>query len=380
MREPGFGTRCVHHGDDYGRHFGSPSPPIYQTATFVATDAAQLGRRERSRPPGYDYTRVDNPTTHAFESHVAALEGAEAARSFASGMGAIAAVVLHACGAGDHVVCVDTVYGPTQAFLRDYASRFGVEATFVDGRDPAEFAEATRPNTRLFFLESPSTRVFHLQDLAAVAAIARELSILTALDNSWASPCFQNPHEYGIDLVVHSATKYIGGHSDVLAGVVTGNARRIRRLQLHEGVLLGGVLDPFAAWLLLRGLRTLALRMERHQASGLTVARALERHPRVHRVLHPGLPSHPQHALAARQMRGYGGLFSVVLAGADRDAARAAANALRYFGVAFSWGGYESLCVPVEFPEYGGQWGLRLHVGLEDPEDLLDDLLAALGA
>lgn len=380
MREPGFGTRCVHHGDDHGSHFGAPSPPIYQTATFVATDAALLGRREHASPPGYDYTRVDNPTTHAFESHVAALEGAEAARSFASGMGAIAAVVLHACGAGDHVVCVDTVYGPTRAFLKDYAARFGVDTTFVDGRDPADFAKATRAETRLYFLESPSTRVFHLQELAAVAQIARDRGILTAIDNSWASPYFQNPHEHGIDLVIHSATKYIGGHSDVLAGVVTGDARRIRRLQLQEGVLLGGVLDPFAAWLLLRGLRTLAVRMERHQSSALHLARALERHPRVHRVLHPGLPSHPQHALGQRQMRGYGGLFSVVLEDTEREQALTVANALRYFGVAFSWGGYESLCVPVEFPEYGGRWGLRLHVGLEDPEDLLADLEDALRA
>ncbi|HEU4752666.1 MAG TPA: PLP-dependent aspartate aminotransferase family protein, partial [Armatimonadota bacterium] len=226
----------------------------------------------------------------------------------------------------------------------------------------------------------PSSLVFRLQDLPAVTALARERGIVTAIDNSWASPYFQNPAEMGVDLVLHSATKYLGGHSDLVAGVVMGAEGRMQELSAWEGRLLGGMLDPFAAWLMLRGVRTLPVRMERHQQSALAVARFLEEHPRVARVHYPGLPSHPQYALARAQMRGYSGLLSLELKDPGREAACRFVDALRYFGIGVSWGGFESLAVPFTLAEPGAEprWAVRLHIGLETVDDLLKDLDGAL--
>ncbi|HXG23566.1 MAG TPA: aminotransferase class I/II-fold pyridoxal phosphate-dependent enzyme, partial [Chthonomonadales bacterium] len=307
---------------------------------------------------------------------------AEAARCFSSGMAAISAAVLHSVRAGDHIVAVKTIYGPSQALLSQYISRFEVSVTFVPGIDPQQFADALRPNTKLIYLESPSSLVFHLQDIAAVTALAHERGLLTLVDNSWASPYFQNPIELGADLVVHSATKYLGGHSDLIAGVLMGSKVHIDSIKDNEGALLGGVLDPFASWLLLRGLRTLPIRMERHQTNALAIARYLEAHPKVARVYYPGLPSHPQYALGRRQMRGFSGLMSFVLKDGGKEAVFAMVNRLHYFHIACSWGGYESLVYPLTLPaEENGrqQWGARIHVGLETVDDLLEDLENALG-
>lgn len=382
MREPSFETLCAHFGEDPARYAGAMVPPIFQNSLFTSPDAETWVARNALYPEVYDYTRVANPTTDILETKLAALERAEAARCFGSGMAAISAAIFHAVRAGDHIVAVKTIYGPSQTLLSQYISRFEVSVTFVPGTDPQQFADALQPNTKLIYLESPSSLVFHLQDIAAVTALARERGLLTLVDNSWASPYFQNPIELGADLVVHSATKYLGGHSDLVAGVLMGPKAHIDSIKDNEGTFLGGVLDPFASWLMLRGLRTLPIRMERHQANALAIARYLEAHPKVARVYYPGLPSHPQYALGRRQMRGYSGLMSFALKDGGKEAVFAMVNRLRYFHIACSWGGYESLIHPLTIPaEEKGHvlWGARIHVGLETVDDLLEDLENALG-
>ncbi len=381
MREPGFETLCQHAGEDPTRYLGAVVPPIYQASLFTSPDCDTFVHRAERHPQVYDYTRVANPTTDILQAKIAAIEHCEAARCFASGDAAVAATILHCVGAGDHVVAVDTVYGPTKAILSNYLARFQVSTTFVPGTEVDDFARAIQPNTRLIFLESPSTMVFRLQDIRAVTALAKERNIVTALDNSWCSPYFQNPADMGVDLVIHSATKYLGGHSDLVAGVVAGARTHVDAIASREGSLLGSILDPFAAWLMLRGLRTLALRMERHQSNALAVARFLEQHPRVSRVHYPGLPSHPQYELGRRQMRGTSGLMSFELKDATREDVFRVLDRLRYFRIGVSWGGFESLALPVRFPAPPSPpecWGARIHVGLETVEDLLEDLDNAL--
>jgi cystathionine beta-lyase len=394
VKEPGFETLCAHYAEDPARFLGAVVPPIFQNSLFAAPDCETFAAPGKGYPATYEYTRVANPTTDILEAKLAALEKTEAARCFASGDAAVTAAILHGVRSGDHVVAVETSYGPTKAILQGYLRKFNVSVSWVLGTDVQQFADALQPNTKLIYLESPSSLVFHLQDLPAVAALAQERGILTVIDNSWASPYFQNPVELGVDLVVHTTTKYLGGHSDVVGGVVIGARTHLDSIKAREGTLLGGILDPFAAWLTLRGLRTLAVRLDRHQQSALRVARYLEAHPRVARVLYPGLESHPQYALARRQMRGNNGLLSFALKDGTREAAFQVINRLRYFHIAVSWGGYESLAIPIGFPELddpdvayvAGQagtpdnlrWGARLHVGLESVDDLLEDLDQAL--
>ncbi len=257
--------------------------------------------------------------------------------------------------------------------------------TFVDGSDPQDYADALRPNTTLLYLESPSSVVYKQQDLAAVVAIAKQCGAATLCDNSWATPYFQNPLTWGVDLVVHSATKYLGGHSDIVAGVVVGSKARMEPLAEREGALLGAMLDPFAAWLLLRGLRTLAIRMERHQQNARRIAQALSDHPAIAVVHYPGLPADPQRELTRRQLHGTSSLLSIELKEQSREAAYRFVNALRYFGIGCSWGGFESLALPMGIPAHivGGKpgetrWMIRLHIGLESADDLWADLQAAL--
>jgi cystathionine beta-lyase len=381
MRDPGFETLCAHAGDDPSRFLGAPVPPIYQNSLFTVPDAESFFNRAARHPDGYDYTRCANPTTDVLETKLAALERTESARCFGSGMAAVSAAILYGVKAGDHVVAVETVYGPTRQFLTEYLPRFQVEVTFVPGDDPEQFRTACRPETRVFYLESPSSLVFRQQDLAAVAGVAREREVLTVIDNSWASPYFQNPADFGVDLILHSATKYLGGHSDLVAGVVMGPKIHLDRLKAQEGQLLGGILDPFASWLMLRGVRTLPVRMDRHEQSAVTVARYLEGHPAVACVHYPGLESDPQRGLGKRQLRGTSGLLSFELKNGTRETACAALDRLRYFGIGVSWGGFESLATPLSLADHRGgpeRWGMRLHIGLETVEDLLEDLDQAL--
>ena len=357
-------------------------PPIYQTSLFAYDDVAsfrqsfQLGDKDT-----HNYSRVSNPTLDVAEQKVAALEGMDRCKLFTSGMAAISAAILSCVRTGSHVVCVDTVYGPTRQFLTDYLPRFGVTTTFVDGRDPADFAAATTEATTLYYLESPSSILFRLQDLEAVTAIAKARGITTICDNSWASPVYQQPAKFGVDIVVHSATKYLAGHSDVVAGALCTDSKRFARILEDEVCLLGAALPPFPAWLLLRGLRTLPIRLKAVGETAGVVARWLQARPEVAEVFYVGLEGYPQAALRDKQLRGMTGLVTFMPATQDEAKIIKFAEALRLFYLGVSWGGHESLVVPLQqqpldWPEK--KWMLRLYCGLENVDDLLEDLEQAM--
>lgn len=359
--------------------FGAVAPPIFQTSLFEAESLRE--RYDHGGSQRYHYSRVGNPTLELAEKKLAVLEGTERALCFASGMGAISSAILTFLHSGDHVICVETVYPPTRELLANWLQRYGISVDFVSGEQVEAFEQARRPNTRMVYLESPSSIYFRLQDLAAVAHWAHQHGILTLCDNSWASPLFQNPHALGVDLVLHSASKYLAGHSDLVAGVVAGRADHLEAIAKTRE-LLGSTLEPFGAWLLIRGLRTLPLRMERAQKQGLTVAGWLAERPEIAKVNHPGLPTHPQHALAQRQMRGYGSLFSFETHPITAEQAYAFTDALTLFRFGPSWGGYESLLLGWQQgePDTEGKapWLFRIYIGLEHPDDLLHDLARAL--
>ncbi len=378
--DPGPETICTHLGEDPQRQHGAASPPIYQTSTFIYPDAGTFETRRKPGVRRYDYTRGGNPTNQVLEAKLARLEKAAWADCFGSGMAAISAAINACVKAGDHVVAVAHCYGPTQWYL-NHIRRFDVATTFVDSVHPEDFIAAIRPETRVIYLESPTSGRFEVPEIEPITRVARQRGIVTLFDNSWASPYFQNPLERGVDMVLHSATKFINGHSDVVAGVVAGRDEKLRQRLWQEVELAGGILDPHAAWLMLRGLRTLPLRMERHQENGLAVARMLAEHPKVARVLHPGLESHPQHAVARRQLRGYSSLFSFALKDQSREAMNRLLDRLRLFGIGVSWGGFESLILGgTLFSSRAAEpeWLIRVHIGLETAADLIADLRQAL--
>jgi cystathionine gamma-lyase len=357
--------------------------PIYATSTYV--------QQSPGVHKGYDYARTKNPTRMAFERCVADLETGTAAFAFASGLAAIA-TTLECLDHGSHLIAVDDLYGGTRRLFERVRKRSaGIEATYLDLTDASALEAAIRPNTRLIWVETPTNPLLKLIDLDRVAAIAKSRGIWAAADNTFASPYIQRPLEHGFDLVVHSTTKYLNGHSDMVGGVavVGQNAELRERLGFLQNAA-GAIQGPFDSFLALRGLKTLALRMERHCASGLRIAQWLERHPKVRRVFYPGLPSHPQHALAKAQMRAFGGMISAELRGTLDDAKRFLERC-RLFALAESLGGVESLIehpalmthgsVP---PEVRASLGIgdslvRLSVGIEDADDLIADLAAALG-
>ncbi|MEM8930748.1 MAG: aminotransferase class I/II-fold pyridoxal phosphate-dependent enzyme [Acidobacteriota bacterium] len=385
-------TDLMHHGEDRRGHHGAVVPPIYQNSLFTFESWDAIDTAFDHRTDSFLYSRASNPTVALAEAKLARLAGGEKARLFASGMGAIAAAVLHCVDAGDHVVAVKNLYGPANNLLNVYLRRkMGIETTFVVGDDLDELAAALTERTRLIVLESPSSAVFGLQDIAAIAALARERGLRTLIDNTWATPIFQRPLDLGIDLEVHSASKYLCGHSDTVAGVVIGRARDIDRITVEEGELLGAKAAPIEAWLLTRSLRTLPLRMRQHQANAMAVATFLEAHPKVRRVRYPGLASFPQAELARRQMLGFSGLLGFELATDDLDAIRRFFDGLDVFQIGVSWGGHESLIYapaisylkelpPERFAALGIALGdMRVSVGLEDVDDLVDDVTQALG-
>ena len=374
-----------HLGEDRDALMHAVVPPVFQSGNFSYPTVAAMRetvQQEFDRPL---YTRGYNPTVAMLRKKVAALEGAEDALVFSSGSAAIAAAVIAFVQAGDHVVCVRKPYSWTRKLLDELLARFGVEVTYVDGTDAENYRRACRDNTRLFILESPNSLTFELQDLGAVAAIAKEQGVLTLCDNSFNSPLFQRPIEHGIDLVAHSATKYLNGHSDVVAGVLAGSQAHIRQVMAKEFMTLGAAPSPHDAWLLMRGLRTLGLRMHRSADSAARVAHFLEAHPKVARVHWPGLEIHPQHALANRQMERVAGLMSIELDAPDEAAVERFCDGLQRFLIAVSWGGYESLQFPVcTLKGPSGYYTdlpftlVRLYVGLEDPDHLIADLDQAL--
>jgi cystathionine beta-lyase/cystathionine gamma-synthase len=376
-----FETTCIHVGEDRMAYEGAAVPPIFQTSTFIYPEASEFSHHGAADNPHWDYTRVRNPTTAILEAKLAHLEHASWARAFGSGMGAISAAISTCVRAGTHVVCTAHCYGPTRTLLDETFGKFGVATTYVEGCNPDDYIHAIRPETALVYLESPTSATFEVPEIRPITNAARARGIRTILDNSWASPYFQNPLVLGCDLVVHSATKFIGGHSDVVAGAVVGLDSTLKAGLMREAELLGAVLDPFAAWLLIRGLRTLRLRMEQHQKSGLAVAQALATHPKILQVNHPGLRVHPQYDVAQRQLRGFPGLFSFALADQSGEAARQFLDRLRLFHIGVSWGGHESLAIEMPSNLGAPPDGLRLirmHVGLEATDDIVADVVQAL--
>ncbi len=382
----GFQTDCTTTGEDRERFLGSVPPPIFESSLFTFPTYETFQRAVAASPVEAErpyYTRGRNPTVEVLERKLALLERGEAARVFASGMAAIAASILSAAHAGDHVIAVRSIYNNSYTLLSRYLPRFGIETTFVDCTDLANVERAIRPNTRALYLESPGNPAMHLVDIAAAAELARAHNLTSIFDNSLATPYNQRPLEHGIDIVVHTATKYLSGHSDVVAGALIGNAERITNIARDEVRELGGIIGPFEAWLVLRGIRTLGLRMQAHNEAGMRIASWIETRPEVLRVNYAGLPSHPQRELARRQMCGFGGLLSIVLRGGLTRAVRFV-DALQMFGIAVSWGGFESLALPInpdpamprELTEDLGivPGMVRLSIGLEDIEDLMADL------
>ncbi len=366
--------------------FNAVSPPIFQTSIFCFPSYDEFRDALSDEESHYLYTRGNNPTVNLCEEKLAALEGAEAAKLVSSGVAASSLAILGSLKSGDHAVVVGDCYSWVRYFFDTYLAGYHIEHTYVEGTDSAEFEAAIRPNTRLFYLESPTTFTFKLQDLASVAAIAKSRGIRTVIDNTWATPFFQNPIALGVDVVVHSASKYLGGNSDVIAGVIAASRPVMKELFEQQFLPLGPVPDPFAAWLIMRNLRTLHLRMPRHFENALALATMLEGHRKVEQVLYPLLPSFSQYELARRQMRGGSGLFSFRLRTERLEEVKAFVDSLRLFKRAVSWGGYESLVFPagVKFADDAvpaDRLGLiRLHAGIEEVDLLLEDVHNALEA
>lgn len=298
---------CTHYSEDPSRFAGAVTPPIFQSSLFTECEGNEGDREGR-----YAYTRVSNPTTEIVENKVAALEQGEAAKCFSSGMGAISAAMMHYLKKDSHVVAVASIYGPAHRFLAEYMKRFGVEVTFVKGTDTEEIEGAIRENTDLIYLESPSTYLFLVQDLAKIAEIAKRHHAATVIDNTYCTPIFQKPLTFGIDMVVHSASKYLGGHSDIIGGVVIGRKEDIDQIAQSERELFGAVMSPFDSWLMLRGIRTLPVRMKQHMVNAMEMAAYFQELPVVKEVIYPWWETHPQYELAKKQMTGASGLMSVV--------------------------------------------------------------------
>lgn len=370
-------TQLQHLGEEK-KAFGAVTPPIVQTSLFVFDDVDSFVNRDDSREgEPWVYSRVGNPNLTMLEQKLAMLEGTESARVFNSGMAAISAAILTAVESGSHVVCVDTAYGPTQQFLRDYLPKFGVTTTFLPGLSTDEILGAIKPETKLVYLESPGSILFRLQDFEAITSYCRERGIITITDNSYCSPIFQQPAQFGVDLVVHSATKYLVGHSDVVAGVVAGRRDLLLRIARNEMPLLGAALAPFPAWLMLRGMRTLALRMRHAQEVGNAIASWLKDQPFVEQVFHAGFDKSP---LREKQMQGTSSLLSFQPKNQAREWSVKFVEALQIYQLGVSWGGFESLSVPLEMQP--GDWPekrfiIRLYNGLEHVPDLIADLKQA---
>ncbi len=377
----GFATRAVHAGQRPDEATGAIMTPVFQTSTYVQP---RLGEHR-----GFEYARTRNPTRDALERNLAALEGAPHGHAFASGLAATDAV-LKLLAVGDHVICGANVYGGTHRIMTHVFERLGLEFTFVDTRDQGSVEAALRSNTRMIFVETPTNPMMHITDLRATADLARENDVVLVVDNTFATPFFQRPIDLGAQIVVHSTTKYINGHSDMVGGIALTTqddlAERFEFIQNSSGAVPG----PLDCWLALRGVKTLPVRMRQHDQSGRRIAAWLEEHHSVEKVYYPGLPSHPQYDLASRQMSGFGGMISLELGSLER--ARIVVESTRIFALAESLGGVESLIghpasmthasVPKELREKMGLTDglIRLSVGIEDAEDLIADLDQALRA
>jgi methionine-gamma-lyase len=382
-------TAVIHAGQHPDPLFGGVSVPIYQSSTFSFKSAEHGAALFQGQEDGYIYTRIGNPTTKALEDCVAILENGYGGLATASGMAAISTTYLAFLDRDSHLISTDAVYGPSRTVVENELSRFGVQADFVDTSDILEIKKRLKPNTKLLFVETPANPTMALTDIRACAALAKDHGLILVVDNTFSSPILQNPLDLGADVVIHSLTKFLNGHSDVVGGMIVAK-KESHFKRLHKVLtLMGGTADPHQAWLVLRGVKTLALRVEKSQDNAIKLARHLEKHPRVKWVNYPGLESHPQHELARRQMKGFGSMLCFGLKGGF-EAGRKMINAVRLCTLAVSLGGVESLIqhpasmthagVSKEEREKAGITDdlIRLSVGCEDFDDLKDDLEQAL--
>lgn len=390
MKKTSFFTRAVHAGEDRADHHGAVSVPIYNSTVFAFADADSGADIHNEVTPGYYYGRNGNPTADALEKAIAELEGGEAGLSFASGMAAVSAAILANVRTGDHIVAPESMYSTTTNLLKHLAAEFGIEVSFVDAQDARSYAAALRPNTRIVWIETPSNPLVQVTDIAAVTAIARSAGALTIADNTFATPFNQLPISLGVDIVVHSATKYLGGHSDLTAGVLVGSAEMVAQIRKTASKLFGGNIAPQVAWLVMRGMKTLGLRMERHNTNAFALANVLVKDSRVAAVYYPGLEGHVNHDVARKQMHGgFGGMIGLDLS--TLVAGKAFVNKVELCTLATSLGGVETIvqhsasmthaAIPAEERAKAGisDGLIRLSVGIEQFEDIRDDILQALG-
>ena len=374
-------TLLTHAGNHPEANHGIVNPPVYHASTVLYPTIEAMERAQKDRLTGVSYGRYGTPTTFALEEAVAALEGGGRALALPSGLAAIGATLLSLLKAGDHLLMVDSVYSPARALCDKTLARFGIEVTYYDPLVGGGIAGLMRPNTRLVYLESPGSLTFEVQDVPAIVAAAHAKGALAVMDNTWATPLLFKPLSHGIDIAIYAATKYFVGHSDAMLGVVVVRDPDLYRTVKLAAHGMGYCAAPDDCYLGLRGLRTLGVRLRRHGESGLALARWLQRRPEVVRVLHAGLPEHPGHALWRRDFAGASGLFSIALKPCTPAAVAAMVEGMRLFGMGASWGGYESLLLPVkpESTRTATRWApggptLRLHAGLEAVEDLIADL------
>ncbi|GGH20948.1 trans-sulfuration enzyme family protein [Mucilaginibacter phyllosphaerae] len=373
-------------GEERDSYFNAVSPPIVQTSNFTFKTVADFRRALNNEYDAMLYSRGQNPTLTILRQKLAALDGAEDALVFSSGMAAISVPILALLKQGDHVIAVDNPYSWTIKLFNNLLAKFGISTTFVDGTRVENIQNALRSNTKLIYLESPNTFSYELQDLKAIAAIAKQRGIITMADNSYCTPLYQQPIALGVDLVAQSATKYIGGHSDVVAGVLTGSKALIQQIFNHEFMNIGPALSPHSAWLLIRGLRTLPLRLQRSFESTKTIIAWLKQQPQINEVLWPFDENFKQTELAHRQMQGCGGLFSFTLKNSSLQKIETFCNNLKHILMAVSWGGHESLVTPslagIKAADYGinnpRHQLIRMYIGLEDPDYLIKDLEQSL--
>jgi len=370
-----------HLGEERENYYNAVSPPIVLSSNFCFDSVADMREKLTRELETPFYTRGFNPTVGILRKKIAALEGTEDALVFASGSGAIAAAVMSTIKGGEHAICVAKPYSWTSTLLSKYLAKYGVTVTFVAGETAADFEKEILPNTKLIYLESPNSLTFELQDIEAICAMAKKHDISTILDNSYNSPLNQQPHKMGVDIVVHSATKYLNGHSDVVAGVVASSKERIMKMLAEEYMTIGAIIGAHDAWLMIRGLRTLELRVNRSSSSAQMLAEWLEQHPKVEKINYPFLKSNRNYELAKKQMKQGGGLISLQLKVSSIAEVEKFCDSLKTFLIATSWGGHESLCFPVCAMTQSASfknplpWNLiRLYIGLEDPQFLKNDL------
>ncbi len=374
-----------HLGEDREDYYGAVAPPAFQSSNFCFKTVAEMREKLTRELETPFYTRGYNPTVATLRKKAAALEGAEDALVFSSGSAAVAAAVMSVVKSGDHVVCVQKPYSWTNNLLTKYLSKYGVTHTFVSGGEAAAFENAIQANTKLIYLESPNSLTFEMQDIEAIATLAKRKSITTIIDNSYNSPLNQSPIKMGVDIVLHSGTKYLNGHSDVVCGVVCASHERIMKMFAEEYMTIGSCISPHDAGLVLRGLRTLELRVNRSAETAKKVSDFAEKHPKIKNVYYPFSSKNSQLALAQKQMKQGGGLLSLVIDAKDEAAMERFCNGLTRFLMATSWGGYESLVFPLcalaasKSFENPLPWNMvRLYIGLEDAEILIEDLKQAL--